>query len=410
MHKATDLSTEAGSNPPICTKQSPSPSTSSLRDSNHQVIHLEGNFEIIDKIAPRWRELCDENPAAEPFNRPEFIRAYLRAFQPKRTLALIVASNGQRLDAVLPLVAASPLFCGLPAKRLSGPANVHSCRFDLVKRPGSSGQEAVQAIWKFLKGLSDWDVLELPRVPAGGAAEQLSALARLDGFAAKAGPAGCSPCIDLTSFRGVPEGWLGSVGPGLRRTIQRANRDLRKQGDLQCRRVETADEFLPTFQALESAGWKGKKATAIECSADTQTFYHDIVKAAERFHYLRCHFLELNHQVLAGSLGFSYKGRFFGMKITYDENFRSCSPGHFLVHSMLLDCTDMQCTEFDFMPPWSEWKARWTTVSRKQSNWYIFRDSHYGRVLDRVKFSIVPAVKRVLYSRRSPNIVPADTR
>jgi CelD/BcsL family acetyltransferase involved in cellulose biosynthesis len=381
--------------------QSPGADLFSLRgtfattDSDHLVSILSGTFEIIDELAPRWRELSDEIPNAEPFHRPEFVRAYMRAFEPKKRLFLVVASQGQKVDAVLPLVSESALLCGLPVKRLRGPANVHSCHFDLVRSAKPGGDAAVRAMWRCLRQLSGWDVLEFPRVPADGAVHQLLDQARADGFSTKARPAGFGPHINLTNWPGFPEVWPASISSGFRRTVQRSDRNLRKQGNLRFRRVEIAADFFPGFHALERASWKGQEATAIDSNADTQQFYSDISRAAEEFRYLCCHLLELDDRVVAGSFGLSYKRRFFGLKISYDEAFRSCSPGHLVVRSILQDCAERQFTELNLMPPWSEWKARWTADAREQSNWYIFRNSRYGHLLDHVKFSFVPMIKSV---------------
>jgi CelD/BcsL family acetyltransferase involved in cellulose biosynthesis len=369
--------------------------TFATSDSDHHVSILTGTFEIIDGLAPRWRELSDETLSAAPFYRPEFVRAYMRAFEPKKTLFLVVASQSQKVDAILPLVSESALLCGLPMKRLRGPANVHSCHFDLVRSAGPAGDAALRAIWRCLKQLPGWDVLEFPRVSADAAVHQLLAHARCDGLSTKMRPAGLGPYINVTNWPGFPEVWAPSISSGFRRTVQRSDRNLRKQGNLRFRRVEIAADFFPGFHALERASWKGQEATAIESNPDTRQFYTDISRAAEEFRYLCCHLLELDDRVVAGSFGLSYKGRFFGLKITYDETFRSCSPGHLVVRSILQDCAERQFTELNLMPPWSEWKARWTTDAREQSNWYVFRNTRYGHLLDRVKFSFVPMVKSV---------------
>lgn len=389
MNLSPSLSQKLGTDPfPLHT-------TFATRDPNQHVAILSGTFEIIDGVAARWSELCDETPNAEPFYRPEVIRSYMRAFEPKKTLLLVVAGEGQKLDAILPLVSEPALLCGLPVKRLRGPANVHSCHFDLVRSAGSAGEAAVRAIWQWLRQLPGWDVLEFPRVSADAAVHDFLAQARADGFTTRARPAGISPYINLSKWTCFPQVWPTFISSGFRRTVQRSDRNLRKQGNLQFRRVETADDFFPVFHELERAGWKGKEATAIESNPDTQQFYSDMSRSAEQFRYLCCHLLELGDRAVAGSFGLSYKGRFFGLKITYDETFRSCSPGHLVVRSILQDCAESQFTELNLMPPWSEWKARWTTDARQQSNWYVFRNSHYGHLLDHVKFSFVPIIKSV---------------
>src|SRR5437879_11003162 len=40
-----------------------------------------GGVELIDALAEEWRELCEEEPNDQPFCRPEWVGAYLRAFE-----------------------------------------------------------------------------------------------------------------------------------------------------------------------------------------------------------------------------------------------------------------------------------------------------------------------------------------
>src|SRR5690242_1988935 len=90
-----------------------------------------GGAEIIEKVADPWHDLCADALIDEPFYRPEWITAYLRAFRPRGMLVLPMVQENGSLRAVLPLVKQRSIFCGIPVNSLQGAANVHSCRFDL---------------------------------------------------------------------------------------------------------------------------------------------------------------------------------------------------------------------------------------------------------------------------------------
>src|SRR5215204_6658619 len=82
-----------------------------------------GTRELIDTLAPEWSELCSRGPRDEPFYRPEWVSAYLRAFAPDANLLLVEARTEGRLTAVLPLVATQRGWPGLRIRTLGGAAN-----------------------------------------------------------------------------------------------------------------------------------------------------------------------------------------------------------------------------------------------------------------------------------------------
>src|SRR5262245_18652163 len=65
---------------------------------------LSGGVEIIERLAEEWRALCAEGPCDQPFFRPEWIAAYVRAFAPEKKLLILTTRLDGRLRAVLPMV------------------------------------------------------------------------------------------------------------------------------------------------------------------------------------------------------------------------------------------------------------------------------------------------------------------
>jgi CelD/BcsL family acetyltransferase involved in cellulose biosynthesis len=104
-----------------------------------------GGVEVIERGADAWRILCDESVDKQPFYRPEWIAAHIRAFTPKASVLLLTVTVQGRLCLVLPLLQERTLFCGLPLRRLRAPVNSHSCRFDAVRCwvGGNSGTKSV---------------------------------------------------------------------------------------------------------------------------------------------------------------------------------------------------------------------------------------------------------------------------
>ena len=110
-----------------------------------------GGIEVIDRLADEWRVLCQATEFRAPFHRPEWIAAYVRAFAPRSTVVVATVRQDGRLAAVLPLIRETGLLGGLPARKLRGAGNVHTCRYDLVHRAADA--EAVMAAIHTLFGI-----------------------------------------------------------------------------------------------------------------------------------------------------------------------------------------------------------------------------------------------------------------
>src|SRR6478752_5227737 len=95
-----------------------------ISDTQLAVRVRSGGVELLEALEADWRNLCDAT-SDEIFYRPEWTLAYLRAFAPQAKLTVLTAWAGERLRGILPLVRERAWFGGLPAARLTLPANVH---------------------------------------------------------------------------------------------------------------------------------------------------------------------------------------------------------------------------------------------------------------------------------------------
>jgi CelD/BcsL family acetyltransferase involved in cellulose biosynthesis len=342
-----------------------------------------GTAELVDRIADEWRQLCLEGPCDQPFFRPEWIAACTRAFAPGHRLLLITVRNGGRLRAVLPLLEDKKLAFAVPFTRVRGAANVqHSCRFDLIHGSGPDLEESVRGLWGHLRDLPDWDMVELPIVPEGGAAERLLLMAREDGFLTAQHELRRSPYLLLNHEKSTPDFSHFGRDARFRKNLRRRWRNLEAKGRLSLRRADKADpQDLRQFYRLEQSGWKGKKGTAIACSKETQQFYDSIAQSAERFGYLSFYFLEQNGEAIAAQLGLTCGGRHFAIKSGYDENYEEYGPGHLITGAVLQDCVQRGLSEYDLLGRWEEWKAKWGSEVRPHAVCYIFPRNLPGRLL-----------------------------
>jgi CelD/BcsL family acetyltransferase involved in cellulose biosynthesis len=152
------------------------------------------------------------------------------------------------------------------------------------------------------------------------------------------------------------------------------------------------------------SGWKGEKGTAIACTGETRQFYDAVARFAERFGYLSVYFLQHGAVTIAAHFGLTYAGRYYPLKIAYDENYSQYRPGHSIAGAVLEDCARHGIQEFDWLGHWTEAKAKWTSEERRQNFCYIFRGTLPGRALywearlqERVGDRLESAIRKLLH-------------
>lgn len=354
-----------------------------------------GGVEVIEQWADQWRSLCDDAVDDQPFYRPEWIAAHVRAFTPEAKVRLLTVTIQGRLVALLPLLEERAIFCGIPVRRLRAPVNGHSCRFDAVLRRGPEGEVAVKSLWDQLKATPGWDLLELEAVPTGGTISALAGIAKQDRFQAAEIAMSPNPYIripkDLASRRALPP------NKKLRSQLGTIRCKLANHGELKLRRISRADcAALQGFYHFEAAGWKGLEKTAIASSPQRVRFYDEITRWAEQFGYLSMYLLELNDEVLAAHFGLSYKGRYFSPKVTYAENFGQWAPGHLIVDEILRDCVERGIHEYDITGQNDSWKRKWTDQTRGQCTQYIFSKGFSGKLACFARFRARPWLRDAL--------------
>lgn len=373
-----------------------------LSRSNPAVRVQTGGVELIQELAEDWRRLCMEAPAGEPFYRPEWTEAFLRAFAPAAKVMVVSAWSGKRLRGVLPLMKERTLLCGLPVRRIMFPANVHCCRAGLVHCPGTEGEEVLRAMWRALKALGGWDLVDFDCVLEGSGIDKLAPLAAADGFRVARKPTWQSLFLRLP-----PSG--NALRPSFRSTLRRRRRQLEALGKVTVRHCDSADaQALEQFYELERSGWKGQQGTAIACDPRTRRFYDAIARAAARDGHLALDFLELDARPIAAHFALNFQGRYLLAKAGYDEAYQRCGPGHLLVNEILSQSQSRGLREFDFVGPAAWDETRWASARRNHLRVFIFAKGWYGSLLHALRITARDIMKSKLRRGAGKN-TPAET-
>ncbi|MBN1204514.1 MAG: GNAT family N-acetyltransferase [Myxococcaceae bacterium] len=344
-------------------------------------------------LAPEWNALV-EATSNELFYRHEFLRTWIDNFEPSARLRVLTLRDAEgNLTAALPLLEERTTMYGLPLRQLSGTANPHSCRFDLI----AQDPEAAAAMFlAWLRVDTSWDVLRLTDVPEGGAGWLLLEEARSSGLSTGTWESLQSPYVPLPATR---EAFQDTLQARFKANCRRRRKKLEEKGRIELERVDGGLELESKLEegfALEQSGWKGQRGTAMAQDGRTRGFYTELARDAAYAGRLSLYFLRLGGRPVAFQYGLTYGGRYLLLKPGYDEGLKECSPGQLLTDEVLADCISRGLREFDFLGPDMVWKRDWTDKVRRHAWLFIFNDSRFGRALCAAKFRWGPAVKEVV--------------
>lgn len=118
------------------------------------------------------------------------------------------------------------------------------------------------------------------------------------------------------------------------REFRRLKRKLAEQGELVHSVARGPDDIrlaIEGFLALEAAGWKGRKGTAMAIDRYRAAFAREAVHGLAEQDLCRIHSLTLDGKLIASLIVFVEAGVAYTWKTAYDENFSAFSPGVLLM-------------------------------------------------------------------------------
>jgi CelD/BcsL family acetyltransferase involved in cellulose biosynthesis len=221
----------------------------------------------------------------------------------------------------------------------------------------------------------------------------LEAVARADRHPTGRWPSFVTPYLALT---GDPH--EAKLASKFLANLRRRKRKLAEQGAVSYRRVDggaDVEPFLSQFFALEAAGWKGERGTAIARDPRTIAFYRGLARAAGDEGWLALRSLDLDGRPVAMHFGLLHRGVYSLPKPAYDERLGACSPGQLLFQQVLAECEARRLRELDFLGPDMPWKREWEPAFRPHDWLYVYRPGMTGTVLHAVKHRLKPLAREV---------------
>ena len=390
-----------------------------LREQDLEVSVVEGRDAFV-QLEREWNAALAKGPRDEPMLRHEWLRAWIENFAPGATLRTFVARTGKEIHAAVPLIETTDRdadTCFLPLVTWSSPSNDHSQRGGVLL--GRLWEEALPAVWERIRSAHGWDRLRLRDLPHGAAEWQLRDFAERDGCPTGSWISLRSPYLPLPRPAQVIEAPGGkkpkkpAPAPGayelveaaldakFRQNLRRRRRRLAEKGKLEYVLIDgkdpkALDDALADFFDVEASGWKGEGGTAIALKPELVGFYTQLARDAAKRGALALGLLKLDGKVIAGHFSMAHAGRYYLIKIGYDEAEHEFSPGQQLVSDAIRDSCNRGLSEFDFLGPCMDWKLDWEAKLRTHAWLTIFRPGGKAKLVHGVRHVLWPIARAFL--------------
>lgn len=321
--------------------------------------------EGLSEITAEWRALAASLPRHWFHHLPEWYACYLDALEPDASLVRFYAIRvGASLHAIVPLKATSLRVMGRQVSVLTLPFGDHLPFGDIICRPDANTEAIGRALISHLRRSADvgWDLLVLPRVLDGAAAEGLAS-----GVPAFRRATRAQGTCDYITIAGA-DSTRGFISGKFLRDLRRRRNKLHQVGTVEFD-VATSHSALrhsyENFLAVEASGWKGAggSGTAIALDPRLVAFYRALI---DRFAPLDgCEISELRvaGRCAAAQFTLVVDGAWYLLKMGYDESLSPMAPGNLLVeHALGRHCTTPAISEVNLVSD-ASWHSGWDPAS-----------------------------------------------
>jgi len=131
---------------------------------------------------------------------------------------------------------------------------------------------------------------------------------------------------------------LDHVSKKRRRDLKRNRKRLSENGKIEMRAFTSGPELeqaVEDFLTIEASGWKGERGTALACDENLKAFAKCAFGEKHGKSITRADVLYLDDTPIAVSLAIYIGKTAFTLKCTYDENYRTYSPGLLLEQDII---------------------------------------------------------------------------
>ena len=366
---------------------------SSVNGASAQVEVIR-TFDRFKAIGPEWDRLVDGCGIDCMFLSHTWFSTWWEAFGENNDLHIITVRNRGELVAVAPMMRTRASVYGIKTEALHAIYNPHTPRFDFIVA-ANQGPQVYERIWQMIAA-NNCEMVTLAQVQEGSETIQtIEKLAKTAGWLSGQWVAPVSPFVALGCEY---ETYFNGLRPGVRFNLTKRYARLRRLGHVDVEVVtepHAVEEAMRDGLRIEAAAWKGEQGTAMLSNPAVAEFYLRLAKREAAVNQLRLTFLRVEGKRIAFNYLLQNRNKLYAVKIGYDPEYHSYSPGNMLLNLILKDACANGIQEYDLLGGDDDWKFEWTEKTREHRWLFLFRSRLRPRLLHHLKFGVVPAVKHV---------------
>ena len=305
----------------------------------------------LEALRAEWSALCDR-AAAAPFQRPEWLLPYCRAFGVAEPRAVALRAHG-RLVGLAPLVAWREDGRRLATLLGAGLSDYQDALLEPACEPGA----AARLVEEVLRLFPDVEAVRLEHLPEGGVLHAAAA-----DRAPAPEPDGSCPVLAL------PEDAAGLdrlLAPGLRADVRYGRRRLARSGARVTRATDAdLDRHLDALFALHAARWEARGEPGVLAAPAIRRFHAEAARGLLARGVLRLDVLWVDHGPAAATYGFLDGGRWYHYLGGFAPALKGASPGAVSIAHAAEAAIAEGARELDFLRGREPYKYRWGARDR----------------------------------------------
>ena len=313
----------------------------------------------LDALAPEWWNLFESCPGASPFQSPEWLLPWRRAFLAQGLWTVAVRSAGALVGIAAFFVHVRPED---GRRQLTLLGNGITDRLDMLAAPGHAGEVAEAVFGRLAERSALWDCCDFRDL-----AEDSPLLSARMPLAVDDAVTRDEVC-PVARLPADPAEVVGALSRKRRYNIRRAARRVRAVGEVS---YGSADEesrrgYLGALVRLHASRWRSRGEPGVLHGEAVRSFQEEATAGLLRRGLLRIDVLMLDGRTIAAHYGLRRGARAFSYVHGFDPDLASFGPSTLLIAHVLEEAARTGAREFDFLRGPEAYKYDWGAEDRIQ--------------------------------------------
>jgi CelD/BcsL family acetyltransferase involved in cellulose biosynthesis len=370
-------------------------------------VKIEHDKSRIAEHVKRWNEIFDSGDF-EASTSLEWSQALLTSHVKEDGYRLLVVCDSNRIVGYVPLVLGKTRKYGFSIRWMHPLSEYYSTHSDLLLQ--NINDEIAGAVVSALYSLKDkWDVFRMNEI-----AETNPILAPIENYLKKRSISysiRTEEPIFYIRLNGTFQDYLKKRDGKFRYNLRRREKRIIEKGHMEYSKYHGQNEWEEGYEQLlhvDQHSWKQGHGTAITLNEKQKLFYRSICQQASEAGHLRISILRLNREPIAYMLGFIKGRRYFSLKTSYVERYRTFSPGTVLHARVIEDLFREEFEEFDFAGEPYEWESQWTDDARWHKSLFIYNRTAMAKIYSHVRDIKHQKNDKTIHYRDPKNVMPEE--